>query len=693
MVWRTAPRIAKRTPGPAAVLAVATVACSDPAAVGEIGTTQSDATGPAESDGGPADDTATSGTGGTVADETGTSGTITSTDDSDDGRATGEPIECRSSADCDDDNPCSVDSCSAGRCAFVGTETTQCRPTIDVVDPPRGATVLGMPGGVVMVSGSVSTGLGHVASLTLNGDNVPIADDDTFVAEFDPVVGGNTLVFEAVDANGWRRRRVQSLLWGTSYRAPTGPLTALVPDGVRVYLAEGSLDDTVFGLPPDDLATVMQVALAELDVEAAFDIPTPVGIVDDYAVHVTALEVATRTVALLPTDDGVVVTTTLGGITGGLGFDCTAAACEADGGDGTGGFIIEAVVVQTPLSALVDATPAVAVAPAASVTSIEGLQLGSNDAWTDPVAAASDTIVTDSAVANLVAGVDAIASSRYGPVLQTALSQLRLDAALAFPSIGQPGTTIDVALQTQPQTVVFSPLGAVVRWLGGASTPTVVTPHDNLGIPDRLGCDGQDDVAALPQEELVEIGVTDDLLNQLFYAAWRGGMLEFPLTIADGEIDGVTDVEIVASGPLAITVSDCNRMGAPRALLGDVRFDAALTYRGQPLTFVAHTSAELAVQLDLGPQGITIAIPELVSSETELSVGRSDAIGDEALLIEQLEAALHNQLLTADTISPLPLPPLEFSEALGLEPGAAVMEVVPESVVHRPGISVIRGHL
>src|SRR5690606_6057178 len=115
------------------------------------------------------------------------------------------------------------------------------------------------------------------------------------------------------------------------------------------------------------------------------------------------------------------------------------------------------------------------------------------------------------------------------------------------------------------------------------------TPYDNLGIPrrDRCGQGGQE--VFLPREAALEIGLTDDMLNQLLFAGWQGGLLEFPLdSEALGGDDGlVSDFDVKVSGMSAPTASDCNESQTLFAQIGDIRIDAEVTLADAPVSFTA----------------------------------------------------------------------------------------------------------
>ena len=212
-----------------------------------------------------------------------------------DAGAGGEPPDLCAGVDCDDGNPCTVDSCSAGACSHDGTgvslacddgnacttgdacqgdeagtcagEDTSatrcddanactldscdaalgcssalilsyaCRPSIVVTTPERAATIQGTSDGVVTVTGSVTSGAGPITTLTLNGQTVAVADDGAFSSDLTPTVGTNVVELVATDALGSTRTVVQAFQWSTSFRLPDEPEADPVPGAIAHWMS------------------------------------------------------------------------------------------------------------------------------------------------------------------------------------------------------------------------------------------------------------------------------------------------------------------------------------------------------------------------------------------------------------------------------------------------------------------------
>lgn len=642
-------------------------------------------------------------TGGTTAasDETGSS-SMGNTSSSSDGSSTGP--ECELDADCDDNNGCTANRCTAGACESSPTETSSCRPAIEVETPARAATLLGVPAGVVQVTGTVAAGYGDIESLTLNGAEIAVRVDGSFSTAVDPEVGGNLLDLVATDSNGWQRRRVQSFLWSPSYLAPTSPMDGATPQGVVVHLDQQSLDDNDRSSPINDLASVLQLAVDDVDIAQYVDPATRITSSSGYDVFLISMAASSRTVTLEANDTGMHVVTRLNGLAGELVFDCVTVTCQTAGGDGTGDITMNYIEAAADLVVTVTPQNTLEVEVQDVQTSVVGLAITSNHVWTTFLIAIIEPFLVGGVVADIEAELSTTTIDVLGPLAGEGLSQLDVGTTVEFPNLDDPVDPVEVQLATDVGASEFHdgvapptpspPQSGLITFRGGGYAAPRTTPYDNLGIPQRSGCDAVGPPVNVPRQDLLEIGLTDDVLNQLMYGSWRGGLLEFPLPLDLGAIGDVTDVVVTVSGMLAPTASDCNATGDLLAQLGDLRIDASMSIDGVPVDFVAFASMSLVVEIDATDAGLVITMPSVDWIETELTVSDDDLISAEDEIADLVEAALSEQLVAAlgGGLSPIALPEIDLSTSLGVPPGLAVLTMTVDQLEHVPGVTVVSGH-
>jgi len=670
-------------------------ACGDDAPGADGGGTTSSGSG-STSDATGVDETATP-------DETASPGDAT-----DDDPTTGDPPpDCERNSDCEDGNACTEDVCNSGVCEVgEAVQSNECRPQIEVDFPPRAATLEG-DDPVVTVTGTVHSMAAPIASLTINGDEVPVEPDDgSFSYDYTAQVGGNTLVIDALDQLEVPRKRVQSFLWSPSYRLPTIATVGIAEEGLAIYLDQQSLDDGTHTPPTNDLATLLGIALDSIDIQQFIDPTTPITSSAGYDVYLTTLAYDSTDVTLEAIDGGLRVEGFLYGISGDLVFDCTIPACQLAGGDGTGDLAIDYIQVSSDLLVTVNGSHALVVTSTNTQTDVVGLDITSNNIWTNFLITVIEPFIIGGVVSDIEDELTAQVDSLLGPSLSQAFNGLAPNSLLAFPNLADATDPIGVLLVTDFSSTDFHdgvappagspPQGGVITLRGGAYAQAVVTPYLNLGVPDRAGC-GTGGGLELPRAGELEIGLSDDLLNQLLFGAWRGGLLEFDmppeLLVGNGLI---RDLQIHVSGMLAPTAADCSPDGEIRVHLGDVRIDASLTLGSSPITFVAFSSLVAGLEFTPTGSGVEITIAEVESIDTELTVAEDDSIGTEPLLVSTLETQLVDgviQAIASGGLGGISLPQVDLSPTLGLPPGTAAITITADEAVRAPGVTVIRGHL
>ncbi len=611
---------------------------------------------------------------------------------------------CQDETDCDDDDPCTVDTCEAASCMHEIQVSNECRPEIDVEFPPRAATIVGDAADpVVTVTGTVASPLGEITTFTIGGTEVEVGADGSFSHDVAVDVGGNMLVMETLDDSGNARRKVQSFLWSTGYRKPMTAPDDPVPEGLAFWLGQESIDDGDHSVPLDDLATALELALGAFDTNQFADPTTPVVNQAGYDVFLTSLELGSATLALAGIDGGLGLTASVDDIYGDLYFDCTTFACELAGGDGTGGLSISAVTLtgQLLLSAGPDHTLVATLANVNASVNPDDVEVWADNGWTDFLLSVVEVFVHDSLVADLEGALENAVQEQLGPALANGLASLALATTFEFPNLGNARKSIPVDLAADFASTDFHdgntppspspPQGGAVILRAGGYPGLVVSEYDNLGVPDRAGC------GLVPQELTVarlaplEISLADDTLNQLLYAGWRGGLLEFPL--GNDEVGGgiIEDIDVTVSGMLAPTVSDCGDAGKLLVTIGDININGSVTLNGKTTTFDAYSTLVVNLAVTAGEDGVALDLGEVESVETELTAN-DESIQFEAQFIDLLEAQLVNGLLGqlgTTGFGQFSLPTIDLSAMLGLAPGTAVLEIHVDDVGRQNGTTVI----
>jgi hypothetical protein len=617
------------------------------------------------------------------------------------GTCQGTPISC------DDDNACTEDSCHPLHgCRNDLRADLDCVPNIEVTYPPRGATIQGALGSPsVTVTGRVWSGAGPITDFRVNGQPVTLGPDGSFSQPVQAVPGGNTLVFEALDDFGTTRKRVQAFLWSDRYKRPVlgQPGSGMADPGMGIWLSQEILDDGDHSLPPDDLATIFELVLSTLDIGSFIDPTTPIAQEGGYDIYLTGLRFQSARANLTAIDGGMRIDARLNNIVGDLIFDCPCSGiscgCWWTGGDSTGGVSMSSVVItaRVLLSVAPDHTLVVSVAD--PQTTINNLNIWSNDWWTNFLISIVEVFIRDSLVASLEAELNSQLTGQLAPMLQQALSALAFNETFGLPRLDG-GGEIQVNLVTDFSFTDFHPGGGTIGLRAAGYAPRAV-PYTNLGVPGRAGCGTGVQTLVVPGTHPFELSLADDALNSLFFAAWNGGLMEFDvppelLGDIDFEAYGITDLSLHLSAMLAPTATDCWPDGRLRIFLGDLGLRVSFLFAGMPVDLNLWATATMGLEVAAQGGEIGISITQIDGIETQLEVaqdqlvGLIDLIGDnlEIMLVEALEG-----MLAGGALATIPLPEIDLSAALPTLPPGTVIALDPQDVSRQGGNTIIGGDL
>jgi hypothetical protein len=570
-----------------------------------------------------------------------------------------------------------------------------------VTYPARGATVLGsFSDPTVQVTGSVGNPACLITNLTLNDSVVPISPSDTFTQGVTADPGANVLVFEAGNGQGTQDRRVQAFLWSDGYHRPDPlvPESGMVDPGLADWLSQGVIDDGDHSQPPDDLATIIEMAVNGIDLMDFITNPVYTyvgGLLGTVEVSVTSLSHSGAIVGLTAVSGGLDVAISLQSISGGLFFDCTTGfptLCSA-AGDSAGSLTMTALTYTATVALGVDAEHNLTATVTTSSTVATGLDVSADDAFYDAIL---DTLGSQ---------IDAIISA-LGDYLDTAVVELVVAAAgssasdftLEVPRLdGSPGV-ISSNVTSDFSSVDFDTPGGALFLRKGAYAASVATPYSNLGVPDRAACGTGPQMLVLPAAAPMERSVADDALNQQLYATWLGGWLETPVpnTLLDLTGHPATDAQVAISGRLAPTASDCNDSSHWESTLGELEVRLSLQYDGAPADVVAHAALTHDLAFSTPSTGLLMELGAAQAFELEVDIAQEAAEQHRTALVSILEDFLQNGLTTAMQAQPiarLPLLSVDVSEAVGQPPGTLVIEMVPSAVGRVDGNVIVSGDL
>ncbi|MFT7624443.1 MAG: hypothetical protein ACI9WU_003631, partial [Myxococcota bacterium] len=595
--------------------------------------------------------------------------------------------------DCDDGNACTLDLCHPiDGCGTTLIISNACRPQIVIDSPLRGATITGPFGPPsVVVTGGVSSGAGDIVSLTINGAPVSLTPGTGSFAHQVPVaVGGNILVIEAEDALGTVRKRVQSFLWSTGYRLPdpTVAKTGMVDPGLGVWLSAA-----VF----TQLSSTLQGLFDGIDLAGA--IPSPAANVSTHKVYIKNFSNNDPTLSMVPRPGGLDLTIVVANVHADIDADgksfclipnpfggCATTSSYPDiGGDLT----VNAIVVTAQVDLTVENNQLKATSKNVQAD-VQGANVTLDNSVLDFLLGDLLNTVVDGFESDIEDDVASAVEDELGPALEGALGSLAFNSTFDLPAIGPEQDDITVDLETDFSSVVFDAGGGEIYLRARAVAPHV-TPYTNAGIPNRAGCAAPPQTLVITRVTPLELSLSDDLMNQMLHAAWRGGLLEFPVPddLVGGEsleALGVTDLTMVVSGMLAPTLSDCGE-GEPQVHIGDLRIDASLSLFGQPMDVVVWVSMVADFEFTAVDGDLALGLTAVDVVETEVNIVQDEMVASEGAITALIAQSLVPGLLgSLGSLGAVPLPDLDLG-------GGQSISIAPDEVVRVQGNTIVQGEL
>ena len=635
--------------------------------------------------------------------------------------------ECAGSEiSCDDGNSCTIDSCAPETgCDHRVIALPTCRPQITIDTPLRAATIQDTFPPLVNVRGSIVSGAAPLAEVRLNDNIIEFTNTGetetgwtaTFNSDFVGVVGANTCTVEVADEMGQTDFRVQSFHWSEEYRNPSAavPGSGMVTEGLALYLDQYALDDGAVP-PPNDFVAIFKAVIDSIDINDFFDSDERLAREAGFNVYLRSVTMGGSEVSLTSINGGIHVTMSLLNIRGGLEFDCTNFGCQLLGGDSNGGFSINRVTVNADL--MLEATPSheIAVTVANSSTNISNLDIWSNNSWTNFLLSIIEPFIIGGLMSSLEDSVDTL-----GPLLGDAFEALAFNQSFELPRLdgatgpgGEP-LSIEVNLESDFHQVLFtdtsvSNAGGRFIMRSRATTPAPILPdiapyNANLGTPARMGCGFETQELVIPRLLPIEIVFADDTLNQILHAAWRGGLLEFPVDASlFGDVDldafGIEILSMDVSALLPPLASDCS-LGQLRLYVGDLAIEASMELFDQPMDMVVYVSFDAPIELAGEDGALNITIESIENVELEVNVLQPEMVGSEEviadLLATELVPSLGELFGSGEPLTSFPLPEIDLSESLDMPPGSLIIAIEidddPTIDVRQHGNTIIFGRL
>lgn len=585
-------------------------------------------------------------------------------------------------------------------------------PAITVTYPLRGATLSGTKPSVT-VEGIAQDEIAGIAAVRVNGEPATLNPDGTFTKIIIPKWGLNIIELEAEDGGGTITTITQSFYYSDHWY-PLTPAIPYVEDALKLWMSEDFIDDGVHNpTKPDDLATILEAVVADLDLSSLLGGGTEIGL--GYELEINTISFNPPKLSLDPVFGGLDVGMEAKNLYVGLKLK---GECKVLGVD---------LCPDFSGSVSVDNTLVTATLLASATAGVMDIDLTNEDVDMDHIDVDVNGILgwlfdwlIDFFVSIFSGQIEDLVKDQMadalGDTLAGLFSSLAISETIELPELlpGMPPSTLtfDMILWS----LQFTPQGGNIGMAARAITAKA-TPHNIMGSIGRGTClKGWPTAYDLPGNNEFEVGLYDDLLNELLAAIWYGGVLNLSLdeaALGDGfDLQGLPiDGLVVDTNPfLPPIINGCTEDGLITLQMGDFFVDVELDsilFGGKDSMGVylfLEVEAELYLtETDEGP-AIGIILHEIQTLKyhweyvPELFVGAEDVL--EGLINDQLIEPLLQDFI-GQPLTEFPIPELSMSDLGGVlgggggDNGGPDIKIVPllDALDRDGGHTVLKGQL
>ncbi len=584
-------------------------------------------------------------------------------------------------------------------------------PSITVTHPLRGATVQNSKPSVT-IEGLANDTITEVISVTVNGQEADIHDDGTWTLIMIPKWGLNVIEVIATDEQGLETAVLQSFYFAELYW-PMDPQPETVPDSIKTWLDDKFIDDGDHNpTHPDDLATILEMTAAGLDLGAALGASNGTDVGLGYELQLKSVTFNPPQLNLLPMYGGLHLNMKVKNLKIDLELEAECKVlgidlCPDFGGSAGAGVII--MDVDMLASAKNGQTTLAIVNPQ--------IELQALDVDIDGILGWLFDWLIDFVV-NIFAGtiedlIEDQVGAMFDDILQELTEALEITETLELDAPLPGMDPISLTLETGIWSLNFTPEGGRLG-LGARTLSTKKVPQTIHGAISRGTCvKGYPTGWQVPGESAFEVGLLDDFANLLLTTVWYQGILNLELdseTIAElmGEGAGADsplpfdDLALETQMMLPPILNGCDPDGLLLLELGDayVQIDIVSPLFGGQGTIGVFLSvvASAEILLTETDEGPAIALQfygidemhyswELVP---ELFEGNEEAL--EILIEQELLGAILEDM-TGTPLIEIPIPEIDLYDLSPLFGQGVVIDPAIEDLLREGGHTLIQGYL
>ncbi|MBM4370846.1 MAG: hypothetical protein FJ098_04285, partial [Deltaproteobacteria bacterium] len=312
--------------------------------------------------------------------------------------------------------------------------------------------------------------------------------------------------------------------------------------------------------------------------------------------------------------------------------------------------------------------------------------------------------------------VQTMVDEQVQSVILGLLGQLDLSQELDIPNPLVPGAPgAHLLMDTVISDLSLDPTGVYAHLAGSVLAGKNINKNP-LGSIGRASClNWVEETFQWDTEQFAQIGIHDDLLNQILFSAWWGGLLDMVVPL-DQIVDpstlelegigtledlGITDIVATTEFYLPPIITSCNDAEQLMMEVGDIYVELSMKMLNEPVTIgvFASLAAEAdidIVQLPNGKQEFSLGIGTIDPLVTQVSYVSDNLAGAQGFMTMIVQAILLPTLLTNLTegaLASFELPEINMSELSNLLPPNWVMRFVIKDFYRVDGYTTIEADL
>jgi len=272
-----------------------------------------------------------------------------------------------------------------------------------------------------------------------------------------------------------------------------------------------------------------------------------------------------------------------------------------------------------------------------------------------------------------------------------------------------------VYMDTVFQELTLAMTGVYVRLAGTVLSGKNINKNP-LGSIGRASClDWVEEIFQWDTEQFVQIGIHDDLINQILFSVWWGGLLDMVVPLESfvdpetlelegiGTLEdlGITDIVATTEFFLPPIITSCNDYEDLMLEVGDIYVELNMNMLAEPVTVGVFASlaaeAEInIVQLPDGSQEFSLGMGEIdpmVAQVTYISDNLAGAEGFMTMIVQAILLPTLLEGLTDDALASFQLPEFDLSGMSDMLPDGWMMKFIIDEYYRVDGYTTIEASI